>query len=136
MSTPNSSLPHMLFFIRYQMCHTRRSIKGNVNKLAQLREQVERKIEWDTWIDGTELGEQRHLLIINLLRPASFSSIPDRGGDRGTRELSRGNKLLNAFLERSRWLKPIHEDILQAGQHFCPNDFLQGGHDTWCEVLG
>src|SRR6266403_5821224 len=58
-------------------------------------------------------------------------SIPVRNGGRVTGELSRGNELPNVFLERSRWLKPTHENILQAGQRFCPNDFLQGGRDTW-----
>src|SRR6266446_6922486 len=64
------------------------------------------------------------------------TSIPVRNGDRVTGELSRGNELPNVFLERSRWLEPLHENILQAGQYFCPNNFLQGSHDTWRKVLG
>jgi hypothetical protein len=56
-----------------------------------------------------------------------------------TDELSRGNELLYAFLERSRLLKPRQENILQGGQHFCrsgPDKFLQGGRNTGCKFLG
>jgi hypothetical protein len=35
-----------------------------------------------------------------------------------TGELSRGNELPNVFLERSQRLEHVHENILQAGQHF------------------
>ena len=58
------------------------------------------------------------------------TSIPVRNGDRVTGELSRGDELPNVFLETSRWLKPLHENILQAGHHFCPNDSLLGSRDT------
>ncbi len=86
---------------------------------------------------GRNSENRGHLSIINLLQPTSYlTSIPDRNGDRVTRELLRGNKLPNVFLERSQWLKALHENILQVGQHFCPNDFLQGGHNAWCKVLG
>ena len=57
----------------------------------------------------------------------------DRNGDRATGELSRGNELLNVFLERPRWLEPLHKNILQARQHVCyspPNELMQGGRDT------
>ena len=71
------------------------------------------------------------------LRAASLASlvgvlVPVRNGDRVIGELSRGNELLNVFLERSRWLKPLHENILQGGQHFrySPDELLQGGRDT------
>src|SRR6266478_4434419 len=81
--------------------------------------------------------ENRGLSIVELLRPASYlASIPDRSGDRVTGELSRGNELPNVLPEGSQLLKPPHENFLQAGQHFCPNDFLEGGRDTWCKVLG
>ena len=67
------------------------------------------------------------------------SPLPVRNGDDVTGELSRVNKLPNVFLESSRWVEPIHEDILQAGQHFCysaSNELLQDGRDTWCRFLG
>jgi hypothetical protein len=52
-----------------------------------------------------------------------------RNGDRVIAELSRGNELPNVFLKLSRWLKPLHKNILQAGQHFCysgTDELLQG----------
>src|SRR6267154_6798980 len=58
---------------------------------------------------------------------------------RMTDELSRGNELLYAFLERSRLLKPLQENILQSGQHFCrsgPDKFLQGRRNTGRKLLG
>jgi hypothetical protein len=57
-------------------------------------------------------------------------------GDRVTGELLWDNELpkLNVFVERSRWLEPLQENIPQAGQHFCysaaPNELLQGVCDT------
>src|SRR6266436_1115291 len=87
---------------------------------------------------GRDFENRRHLsTIIDLLLPASYhASIPDRNGDRVTGDLSCGNELPNIFLDRSRWLKPLHKNILQAGQHFCPNDILEGNRDTWRKVLG
>ena len=44
-----------------------------------------------------------------------------------TGELSRGNELPNAFLDRSRWLEPLYKNVLQGGQHFyrsAPNELL------------
>src|SRR6266403_5523166 len=83
------------------------------------------------------LENRGHPSIIDLLRPASYPmSIPDRNGNRLTGELSRDNELPNVFPERPQWLKPLHENILQAGQHFCPNDFLEGSGDTWRKVFG
>jgi len=56
-----------------------------------------------------------------------------------TGDLSLGKELPNGFLEWSQLLRPfhenIHENILEAGQHFCPNDFLEGSRDTWRKVL-
>jgi hypothetical protein len=42
--------------------------------------------------------------------------------------------------EKSRRLKPLQENVLQGGQHFCrsgPDKFLQpeGGHNTWYKFL-
>ncbi len=86
---------------------------------------------------GRDFENRGHQSIIEYRQPASYlACMPDRNGDRMTGELSRGNELPNVFLERSRWLRPLHENILQAGQHLCPNDFLQGGRDTWGKVLG
>ena len=45
--------------------------------------------------------------------------VPDRNGDKVIGELSRSNERCNIFLKRSRLLEPIHENILQVGQHFC-----------------
>src|SRR6266849_3471475 len=67
------------------------------------------------------------------------STDPDRNGDRMTGELSRGNEMPDVFLQRSRWLEPLHENILQAGQHFhysAPNELLQGTRDIWHKFLG
>jgi hypothetical protein len=41
--------------------------------------------------------------------------VPDRNGDRVTGELSCSDELPNVFLQRTRWLEPLNEDILQAG---------------------
>src|SRR6266403_5990843 len=79
---------------------------------------------------GRDFENRGHLSIVDLLRPAScLASIPDRNGDRVTGELSRGNELPNVFLEGSRWLKALHENILQARQH--RHDFSESGRDTW-----
>src|SRR6266403_3166793 len=79
---------------------------------------------------GRDFENRGHLSIVDLLRPAScLASIPDRNGDRVTGELSRGNELPNVFLEGSRWLKPLHENILQARQR--RHDFSESGRDTW-----
>ena len=72
-------------------------------------------------------------------RRGGVSFIPVRNGDEVTGELSRVSELPNIFLESSRWLEPLHENILQAGQHFCnsaPNELLQGGRNTWRKFLG
>jgi hypothetical protein len=56
-----------------------------------------------------------------------------------TGELSRGKELPNVFLEKSRWLEPLNENIPQAGQHFCysvPDELLQGGRDNWRKFPG
>ena len=45
--------------------------------------------------------------------------VPVVKGDRVIGELSRGNELPNLFVKRSRWLEPLHENILQARQHLC-----------------
>ena len=88
-------------------------------------------------VNETEEGE---LPIIDLLRVVPRQgSIPDRNGDRVISELSRRNKLRNAFVDRYRWLKPLQENILQSGQHFCcssPRELLQSGHDTRRNLLG
>src|SRR6266403_517097 len=97
---------------------------------------------------GRNLENRRQLSIIDLyeshirvciqvcIRVCIRVHLPDRNGDWVTGELSRGNELPNVFLEGPRWFKPLHENILKAGQHFCPNDFLQAGRDTWHKVLG
>jgi hypothetical protein len=59
--------------------------------------------------------------------------VPEGNDDRVTGELSRGNELPGAFLEKFPWLELVHENVLQGGQHFCysaPNEILQGGRDT------
>ena len=64
---------------------------------------------------------------------------PDRNGDRVTGQVSRGYKLLNVILEKSRWLDLLHENILQAGKQSCyaaPNKRSKGGRDTWRKLLG
>ena len=69
-----------------------------------------------------------------------FRRIPVPTGNcyRMTGELSRSNELLYAFLERSRRLKPLQENILQGGQHCCrsgPDKLLQGRRNTWYNFL-
>jgi len=52
---------------------------------------------------------------------------------------SRGNELPSVFLKSSPWPEPLHENILQAGQHFrysSPSELLQGGRDTWPKFAG
>ncbi len=90
---------------------------------------------------GWNSEDRGHLSIIDLLRSSHQleGSLPDRNGDRVAGVLSCSNELPNVFLERSRWLGPLHENILQAGQHLCysaPNELLQGGRDTWRKCLG
>ena len=52
---------------------------------------------------------------------------------------SRRSKLHDALLDRSRWLEPLQENILHAGQHFCryaSGELLQGRHYTSRKFLG
>jgi hypothetical protein len=53
-------------------------------------------------------------------------------------EPSRGDKLLNGFPDRSRWVE-LQEKILQGRQHFCrvfPCELLKGGCNTWQKLPG
>ena len=101
---------------------------------------IDDKKRWD----GTQRTEDTNqsLISYDLHHPdlhhhiSSKSSLPDRNGDRVAGVLSCSNELPNAFLERSRWLDLLYKDILQAGQHFCPNEILESGRDSWHKVLG
>src|SRR6266436_1307457 len=87
---------------------------------------IDDKKRWD----GTQRTEDTNQSLISYdlhHHISSKCSLPDRNGDRVAGVLSCSNELPNAFLERSRWLGPLHENILQAGQHLCysaPNELL------------
>ena len=51
---------------------------------------------------------------LNVVLKTAHGS-PTRNCYRMTSELSRGNELPNAFLDRIRWLKLLQENILQGG---------------------
>src|SRR6266852_7211010 len=75
-------------------------------------------------------------IVLRFVPVIVFKFPPVRNGDRVIRELTRGDERPNVFLERSRWLEPLHENILQAGQHSHYSAFtelLQCGRDTWCK---
>jgi hypothetical protein len=62
---------------------------------------------------GTEGGG--HLLIMDFLNLVPIRVAPARNCHRMTGDLSHGKELPNAFLDRSRWLDPLPESILQGG---------------------
>ena len=73
------------------------------------------------------------ILLAVVLALISSVSCPARNGNRMTDYPSGGNKMSNAFLDRSRWVQPLHKNIPECGQHFChssPNQFLQGRYDV------
>ena len=67
------------------------------------------------WADAHHIEEQ--IEFVRDVWPTRIS-VPARDYYWVAGELSRRNKLPNAFLDRSRWLEPLYKNILQGGQHF------------------
>ena len=79
-------------------------------------------------------------VLINLtthVPPTSPFSVVD--GHRMSRKPSHSNELPDGFLNRSRWLVSLQENILQRGQHLCRpfpvSEDLQRGRDASDERL-
>src|SRR6267154_4225278 len=87
-----------------------------------------------------QINKTLHLSSTGLLWPASpLAFIPDRNSDRVIGVPSCSSKLPNVFLKRSRSLKALHKNSLQAGQLFCypdPNELMQGSHNTLRKYIG
>ncbi len=62
-------------------------------------------------VNGTENNEHRTIIII---LPLALFSVPVRNDDRVIGELSRGNKLVDGFLDRSRWVELLQEKTLKG----------------------
>ena len=61
---------------------------------------------------GCNLRATSHLLRVGVF---AAESVIGRNGDRLTGELSLGNEVPNRSVEKSRWLEPLHQNILQLG---------------------